>query len=176
MRMDNRPDSQPPRSSQLSDILGIGPETARLWRPDELAAIFRHQMAAPVVVDLGSMGLPLARRLAKLSEAQGLVLKSFADLFHHPSPPLELLQITKDFAKTNRDHPESVLPPDIAAILYYACIAVALVRCGARITRLSNHELQEGFQWAGSQVWIDDPMKDLFKKARPLVTTEDERT
>ena len=169
MRKDNQPDSQPPRSSQLSDILGIGPENPKLWRPDELAAIFRHQMAAPVVFDLGSMGLPFSRRLAKLSDAQGLVLKSFADLFCHPAPPLELLRITKDFAKANRDHPESVLPPEIAAVLYYASIAVALVRCGARITRLSNHKLQKGFEWAGSQVWIDDQMKDLFKKAQALV-------
>ena len=176
MRKDNQPDSQPPRSSQLSDILGIGPENPRLWRPDELAAIFRHQMAAHLVFDLGSMGPPFSRRLAKLSEAQGLVLKSFADLLHHPSPPLELLRITKDFAKANRDHPESLLPPEIAAVLYYASIAAALVRCGARITRLSNHELQKGFQWAGSQAWIDDQMKDLFIKVEPLVTGGDEGT
>ena len=169
--MHNRPDSHLPRPSQISDVLGIGTDTPRLWQADELAAIFRHQMASPVVFDLESVGVSSAKKLARLSEAQGLVLKSFADLFHHVSPPLELLRLTKDFAKANRDHPESVLPSDIASVLYYASIAAALVRCNARITRLSNDELQKAFQWAGSQVWVDDPMRDLFKKALQLVTT-----
>ena len=146
--MQNHPDSHPPRPRQISDILGIGADTATLWRPDELAAIFRHQMAAPVVFDLESLGTAKARRLANLTAAQGLVLKSFADLFQHNSPPLELLQLTKDFAKRNRDQPESVLPTEIATLLYFASIAAALVHRGERITRLSNSELRGGFEWA----------------------------
>jgi hypothetical protein len=164
--MNNQPDPRKVQSGRLSEILGIGSDTPRLWRPDELAAIFRHQMAAPVLFDLGGLSGARVRQLKDLSEAKGLLLKSFEDLFCHPAPPLELLKLTKDFAKLNRDHPESVLPPEIAAVMYYASIAAALVRCGVRITRLGDHALREGFTWAASQVWIDDTARDLFKEAQ----------
>ena len=99
--------SQP---KSLAAFLAAGAERARLWRPEELSAIFRHQMSAPILVDLGGFDPATAVRLKTLSEAQSLLLKSFSDLFHHPVPPLELLSLTKDFAKANMDHPESSLP------------------------------------------------------------------
>jgi hypothetical protein len=37
----------------LAAFLAAGEERARLWRPEELGAIFRHQMSAPILVDLG---------------------------------------------------------------------------------------------------------------------------
>ena len=42
------------RANKLAALLATGEERTRLWRPDELAAIFRHQMSAPMLVDLGS--------------------------------------------------------------------------------------------------------------------------
>src|SRR5208283_5425908 len=91
------------RPKNLAALMEAGKERARLWRPDELTAIFRHQMSAPVLVDLGGFDPTTAARLKTLSDAQGLLLKSFSDLFHHPSPPLELLRLAKDFAKANLD-------------------------------------------------------------------------
>ena len=90
--------------------MATGEERAILWRPDELAAIFRHQMSAPMLVDLGTFDLRTATRLRTLREAQGLLLKSFVDLFHHPAPLIKLLELVKDFDKANLDHPESSLP------------------------------------------------------------------
>jgi hypothetical protein len=100
-----------------------------------------------------------------LSDAHGLVLKSFADLFHHSAPPVELLELVKSFAKANLDHPESALPGEIASALYYLSIAAALVRLDQRITRLSDADLARGLQWAGEQVWLDDATKELLAKA-----------
>jgi len=150
---------------RLSEMLGLKPDSAPLWRPEELAAIFRHQLAAPVLVDLGGFDRTAAERLRLLTEAQGLLVKSFADLFRHPSPPVELLRLTKDFAKANRDHPEAVLPREIANALYYASIAAALLRCGERITRLTNEELRQGLAWAAVQPWVDAEVKELLVEA-----------
>ncbi len=85
-------------------------------------------MSAPILVDLGGYDPATAVRLKNLSDAQSLLLKSFLDLFHHPVPPMELLTLTKDFAKANMDHPDSSLPNEVAAALYYTSIAAALVR------------------------------------------------
>jgi hypothetical protein len=149
----------------LAALLEASGESARLWRPEELGAIFRHQMAAPVLVDLGGYDPGVAARLKKLSEAQSLLLKSFADLFHHPSPPLELLELTKDFAKANMDHAQSSLPGEVAAALYYTSIAAALLRLDVRITRLPDADLRRGLLWTRDQVWLDAETRQLLLQA-----------
>src|SRR5215469_13647118 len=126
------------RAQQLSTLMASGEEHSPLWRPDELAAMFRHQMSAPVLMDLGSFDPRTANQLKALTAAQGLLLSSFADLFNHANPPIQLLQLVKDFAKANLDHPESGLPREIATALYYASIAAALVRLGKRISQLPD--------------------------------------
>jgi hypothetical protein len=153
------------RAKSLVTLMEAGSENSRLWGPDELAAIFRHQMSAPVLVDLGGFDPGTAVRLKTLSEAQGLLLKSFSDLFHHPSPPIELLKLTKEFAKANMDHPESGLPTEIVSALYYVSIATALVRLDTRISRLKDVGLRRGLLWASDQAWIDEETKALLLNA-----------
>ena len=153
------------RAKKLATLMATGEERAKLWRPDELAAIFRHQMSAPMLVDLGTFDLRTATRLRTLSEAQGLLLKSFADLFHHPAPLIELLELVKDFAKANMDHPESGLPDEIATMLYYTSIAAALVRLDARISQLPDADLLRGLRWTMEQAWLDEKTKELLAKA-----------
>jgi hypothetical protein len=149
----------------LAALLEASGEESRLWCPEELGAIFRHQLAAPVLVDLGGYDPGTAARLKKLSEAQSLLLKSFSDLFHHPAPPLELLELTKDFAKANMDHAQSSLPGEVAAALYYTSIAAALVRLDARITRLPDAELRRGLLWTRDQPWLDADTQQLLLQA-----------
>jgi hypothetical protein len=153
------------RAEKLATLMATGEERARLWRPDELAAIFRHQMSAPVAVDLGAFDPRTARRLRALSEAQGLLLRSFDDLFHHPAPPIELLELVKEFAKANLGQPESGLPDEIAAALYYTSIAAALVRLDARISQLPEADLQRGLRSTLEQAWLDDKTKELLAQA-----------
>ncbi len=149
----------------LAAFLAAGQECARLWQPEELGAIFRHQMSAPVLVDLGGFDPATAARLKTLSHAQSLLLTSFLDLFLHPVPPIELLTLTKDFAKGNMEHPDSSLPNDVAAVLYYASIAAAWARLGRRISRLSDAEFKRGLEWAKGKSWVEAPIQRLFDEA-----------
>lgn len=159
--------TRPPKS--LAALMEGSAERGRLWRPDELGAIFRHQMAAPIVVDLGGFDSGTAARLRKLGEAQSLLLKSFSDLFLHPAPPLELLEMTKNFAKANMDHPESALPNEVATTLYYTTIAAALARLDIRISRLPDAELRRGLLWTREQPWLDEPTKSLLLQAADIL-------
>jgi len=153
------------RAKALAALMESGEERSTLWQADELASIFRHQMNSPMLVDLGGFDPRTAHRLESLGEAKGLVLRSFADLFHHPAPPLELLELVKDFAKANVDHPESGLPSDIASALYYASIAAALVRLKSRISKLTDADLRRGLDWALTQPWLDQKTKGLVSEA-----------
>jgi len=153
------------RPGVLSALINSGSESTRLWGPEELAAVFRHQLSAPVFVDLGQMPKRAAVKLRRLGDAQGLLLKSFSELFHHPVPPVELLELTKDFAKANMDHPESALPGEVATALYYVSIAAAHVRLGARISKLGDDDLRRGWLWTRDQGWIDEMTKALLEEA-----------
>jgi len=156
---------------QLATLLDLGPDSDRLWRDEELGAILRHQLTAPLQVDLINLERGLAVKVRTLAEAQGLVLKSFGDLLAHPNPPVELLKITKDFAKACRLSPHSPLPRDIASVLYFASIAAALVRCRRRITGLGNDALADGLNWVLTRSWLDAPLRTLIEESLQLLKT-----
>ena len=64
------------------------------------------------------------------------------------------------------DHPDSSLPSEVAAALYYTSIAAALVRLDARITRLQDADLRRGLLWTTEQAWLDEATKQLLLAGR----------
>jgi DNA-directed RNA polymerase specialized sigma24 family protein len=93
---------------------------------------------------------------------QSAAPSSFGDLLRCPNPPIDLLERVKDFAKENRVDPESPLPPAVATVLYYACIAAALHRCGQRISSHDDDTLRRGFGWC-DRPWVNDEIRSLFR-------------
>lgn len=155
-------DTDPKKLAEFIDSCRAG---GTVWRPDDLAAVLRHQMSAPVQFDLAILDPRLGEQVRLLAASQGLVLNSFRDLFRHPNPPLKLLEMVKDFAKRAAAGTEGPLPREIASVLYYASITAAEFRCQARISKLSEEELRRGLEWALSQSWLDDETRNLFSTA-----------
>ena len=154
-----------PRGHRLARAFDWGAERGRLWEPGEYRAVFEHLLRSPIEFDVDGLESGLGKRLRRLSEAEGLLLKSFGELLQHPCPPLELLELTKEWAKANREDADSWLPGEIAGWLYYACIAAALARFGRRITSLDDRRLRAAFAWAGAQPWITEDWRVLFSAA-----------
>ena len=150
----------------LAAMLAIDEAATRTWEPGELAAVLRHQLAAPLGFDVGSMGPASAEEVDRLSAAPGGPIRTFSDLLLHSAPQVELLVLAKDFAKASRSDPGAALPKEIAAVLYFATIVVARRRCGSRISNLSDDELRAGIEWALAQAWIDPATRALFADAR----------
>jgi hypothetical protein len=157
---------------QLASLLEVSPDAERLWQGEELGAILRHQLSAPMQVDLVNLERGLALKVRTLAESLGLTLKSFGDLLAHPNPPVELLKITKDFAKACRLSSHSPMPKEIASVLYFASIAAAMVRCRRRITGLTNDALAEGFRWVLAQPWLDIPTRTLIEESLQLLNPQ----
>ena len=146
---------------RLVAFLEIDPGSGSLWRLDELAAIFKHQLAAPVQSDLADG----TARDEPASPPGFPEMQSFDELFHNPKPPIELLKSVKEFAKANRDHPASVLPGEIATILYFASVILARWRCGEVITTLNDQEVRAGIEWAIAEPWVDERTRSLLCEA-----------
>jgi len=131
------------------------------WTEDELRAMLIEQLTQPIKFDSKFMSGEMVRTLVGLRSAN--LPNRFCDLFHHPSPPLGMLEYAKQIAKATRHHPDSPLQK-ISTILYYSAILVALMRCGKRITELSDSALRQGIDWVLRQPWIDQSTRTLFNE------------
>ncbi len=151
-------DSLKHRSIALGRVIGASREPGR-WPEAELGKILRHQLAAPLEADLGSAAIDAAANVP----AGTAWCVTFRDLFEHSAPPLELLEIVKAFAKDCRAKPHGPLPPEVALVLYYGCIAAALLRHGRNITQLDAASLLDGIRWALSCPWLDNSTRKLFE-------------
>jgi hypothetical protein len=158
-----------PRSERLAHILEMGLRAPIAWRPEELQAVLEYQLAAPLQFDLGGLDPGLAAKLRTLSAAEGLLLNNLRDLFRHPHPPVDLLLLVKGFAKSSSEYPDSPYPREVALVLYYLSIAVARLRCQARITNLADEQLRTGLDWTLGQSWVDEASRELLAEARQVV-------
>lgn len=147
----------------MAALIDAGTDDDRIWNPAELAAILKHQLSAPIEVDLVSLEQCLASQLRLAAESHGLLLKSFGDLLHHPNPPVGLLKLTKDFAKACRLSRKGPLPQEIATVFYFTSIVVAMVRCRRRITRLNDADIRHGVEQCLAQTWLDAATRQLFE-------------
>ena len=156
--------------NSLASLMDLGQQTGQLWSAQELGAVLRHQLAAPLEFDLGATGdAAMAERLASYANLRPPI-QSFGDLVFHPRPPLELLGLVKEFSKSCRAGKESVLPDEIATTLYALGIAAAMTACDRRITRLDDQALAHLIDWVREQEWLDAASRELLEAARTLLT------
>jgi len=160
-------ESSPGRLAELLRRPGDAPEPA--WSVDELAEVFRHQLAVPVEEELDRGDAPHGDAPPRAAEPprprkSGPRRKTFADLLHRPNPPLDLLRKVKDYAKAARNNPRGPLPAEIATALYFGVIASALVHRGQRLTSLVDQRLFRGLRWMIGQTWLDDATRDLAQQ------------
>lgn len=149
----------------LASVLDLESEGPLRWHASELAAVLRHQLGAPIRPDLEKASPDLARRFdAATAGSPGAAALTFGSLLTDPAPPLELLQLAKDFAKKVMGAPDVPLPDEVATVLYYAAIAPALLRHNQRITGLTDDALRQGVTWAVSLDWVGDPIRPLFEQ------------
>jgi hypothetical protein len=165
MMSDSESGARRAKAEQIEDLLHRADAQSGVWRTEELAALLRHQLAAPVAVDLGSLSPAVAQSLKSLSGAQGLLIRSFADVLYHPHPPLDLLGLLKDFAKAAAAVTAGPIPRDVAQVLYYAAIASGLRAGRSEITSLDEQALREGFAWVHAQRWVDPEVQELLTAA-----------
>jgi hypothetical protein len=151
--------TDPSRLAQMLTANG-----ADRWRPAEMGAILRHQLSVELDVDLAGAAPVDSPRMA----AGGAPMwrpATFGDLLHHPHPPLQMLQRVKRFAKACKVKGDGPLPPEVATVLYFASIIVAMLRCNTQISELDIKAIRTGTEWALSQTWLDQPTRSIFEEA-----------
>lgn len=150
-------------SKRLADLIELDGDLST-WTDDELASVLSHQLAAPLASSLDRLDPQIVRHVA---EAGGI--ESFGDLLTSPAPPLQLLLLTKRFAKARRHASDSGVPAEISKLLYYASIAAARLRTGQSISELADPQLGQGLRWALVQPWVQEPIRPMLERTLAIL-------
>ncbi|HSI36195.1 MAG: hypothetical protein ACAI43_00655 [Phycisphaerae bacterium] len=143
-------------------LLNLDEVAATSWSSGDLGQILSHQLAAPLVLEVTDK---------TCGDAGAAPIRSLGELLRHPRPPLELLKLTKELAKSSDSRQTSPIPPEVATVLYYASIATAVDRHGTLITSLSPPEVADGFRWCMNQPWVDGHLVRVFEHAVESLAT-----
>jgi len=102
----------------------------------------------------------VGRRPTKLPEEIG-ECKTLRTLLANPYPPLNLLRFMMVCIEASP--PDSnACPSVVKEVAYYACLAVAMARCGWSSPDLSNDQLKFAFEKGMQLRWADEDIQSLF--------------
>lgn len=141
-------------AGRFGQMLALDDDTLP-WQPEELAAVLRHQLAAPLTMELPEVAPSLATDFST-------PLKTVGDLLQHPKPPLDGLVALKNFAKANALHPDCALPQEISSVLYFAAMCCALLRHGQRISALDDQAIRMNVEALLDSHWLDEKTRVLL--------------
>lgn len=167
--MDIRPETLRTCARKLSKVLDVDAGASGDFAASDLPAMLRHQMAAPLAFDLQKTRVKGDRRDASgrvLSAAARDHIECFADLLFHRKPPLELLNLSKIFFKSQTQQHK---PQSAEWRLAYSCYILSIASAGVqwrRISKLSPKDFMKCLDWAASESWIDEAAKSLLANAR----------
>jgi hypothetical protein len=134
-----------------------------LWKPEELGEILSHQLKMSASTDsFGSADQPGSDPTAQ----------SLRQLLNDPHPSIDLLNKIRRAAKADCNSDAALLPRDTALVIYYACIAAALVRLGQKISDLDDTKLSQAFSWVLRRRWLDSGLMDLFTQAAAAIAAK----
>ena len=164
-----KPDLSSSQMGDLAKLMRLDSNLQENWSAEELREIFCHQLAAPLTFDLTVIDQNISDTIRSLYSTKANCPESFGDLFAHPSPSLELLNLTKQFAKKCGQESEIGLPKDVAAVLYLAAVSAALVHCGEQITETDRKSLKAKVDWALGREWLEQSIRILFEQTHDLL-------
>lgn len=159
------PHLQTDNPTALLAMLNVSEKSPHVWPVQELAAILRHELGAPLALALGPYAAEATTILEQNSgkepqprTLEGLLIQS------QPSP--EFLNVIKKFAKRScLEGAEDGLPREIALVLYFLSIALARMRCQVRLSELPDEALMNGLRWTMEQDWTAKSIRMLAAEA-----------
>jgi hypothetical protein len=138
--------------------------TGSQWITSDLAMMLKHQLDAPLEDDLVEVDPRMEATLSEAATICDVPVRTFGDALLASRPRAAFLEMIKNFAKALRDDTNSVMPKEIATMMYYCAIAAGIAN-GIRITSLSDEKIRKGFAWSLSQSWLTSELRVVFERA-----------
>ena len=162
------------QSQMLAKLMTLSAAVDPVWDDkSELPFLLRHQMSCSLEKELGALRRGAAEQVSELRRRHNGPLTSFQDLFASPASPLPLLRMAKELGKRSMVSADGDLPREVAAVLYYVSISVALSRCHERITELDDDSLRRGLKWLLTREWVNDDVREWAAQGLRAVTGDE---
>lgn len=160
---------------QLQELFGVGRDLGEPSSVGDAAAkrdLLEQQLARRLPPDRGRGEL-----LPDLVESPGRVSQvrtggGLGDILRDPSSDLKTVRRVKRYAKDLAADAVSRDEHDVAAAVYYAAIAHALVFQDQRITRFPPVVLAETYARLSAETWMPQELVRLFQQARTRCCSE----
>lgn len=150
----------------VNEALSQATSMEGLWSPSEYGQCLDDHLSAPLLQPMddqtAEIDLASHRPIKSSSEVTGRL--SIGEVLSMAQPSIGVLESIKRFAKSCIREPTSMMPSDVAMVLYYTAIAAAWSRCGEYISDLDRSELRRGFEWACSRPWISPLARDILNE------------
>ena len=156
----------------LARILQMDQDGSDLWGAEEMQAIWKHQLSAPIELDLSTVESGRSSEFRAAPDTTIFLKKTFGELLEHPRPPVRLLNVIEEFAKHAAKESEDSQLRQVTTALYYASCAARLTRCEKQKESQDPDELRDGFDWALSRLWLDEQTKHLLHHARETLAND----
>jgi hypothetical protein len=153
-------------AAAVQRLLDVELSADLLWEDHELADVLKHQLDAPLAADLQVLGSVPALHAAQLCEAAQPQIHSLRELFRHPVPPADLLDIVARFANAElTTAAEPVLNRDVARLIYYLSIGLARERCGGCALSKANpaEDVADELQTLAQANWVDAETSQILR-------------
>lgn len=150
---------------RLAKLLDLRDDEPSTWSDEQHAASFQLQMALPLRTALADVSPRMTALLSLVAGENNQPIVTLGDLFEHPQPPIEILQIVKEWATQCMQKKNDDIPPRVAPVIYLAAVAAAFVKCQHRLTRSDDTDLQVTFRQALGASWITGSIRHLFQNA-----------
>jgi hypothetical protein len=148
--------------------MNLDEATPDAWNGQDLAAMLRHQLAAPLEFDLSSVemkGAEAKKRGTTLTGAARERIKSFEDLLFHREPPLALLKLSKEFFKRRLQECKKDSGEWNVAYLLYLLSILAVGNRASKISSLTPSDLRKGMKWALERRWMNEKTRQFVELA-----------
>ncbi|MBI1371341.1 MAG: hypothetical protein GC159_01075 [Phycisphaera sp.] len=162
---------QTSEAEALAILFGMQTDRSAGQGVEELAGALSGQLSMPLS-DLTRMMPWVTRDLRRARRTLKAEVETVADMLSLDSPPVELLRMLKSYAKLCYHDPAGVMDKEVALMLYYAAITVALIKHDEVITSLKRPRLIRSLNSRLNKAWIDPRLEELFHDALAAMGAE----
>jgi len=159
----------PQRLAKLLDA-GSADEAANCQLPASQAAaqLLQQRLADPLDVDKSYVDSVSATLGRSCEELQPIAGRPLGDVLLDPTTSLATLEMLKEYGKGLSRRWDEGTEHVVAATIYFAAIASALVSHGCKITTRSYRDLADLLRILMNDRWITPELGGLFDSARTI--------
>lgn len=142
------------KPEMVASVLQQIPDARQGWPEVDCGPLLDHLLRGSASEWIGEQGAEL----------------TLGSVLTDPAPNIAHLEAIKTRSRQCLASDEPALPPDVYKAIYFASVAVGLVRCGKRITSIDTAVLRFGFESVATANWSPPVLRVVTRQAMEAIS------